>query len=104
MNATEQHCAGDEPATENTAKIPLTKGFFAVVDSADIEKLSQRPWYAHISRNGKYVYASCSGGRMHRIIMNPPPGMHVDHINGDTLDAAVHHFGEFANTNFRRTA
>ena len=44
-------------------------------------------WYAHECLPG-YIYAM-NGSRdmaVHRVIMNAPKGMDVDHINGDRLD------------------
>lgn len=56
----------------------------ALVDDGDFAIASQYTWsdsegYAKTRINGKTV-------ALHRLIMNPPAGMVVDHINGDTLD------------------
>ncbi len=62
--------------------IPLAGGSYAYVDAADYEWLSKYTWhvygggYAARYEKGKTVY-------MHRVIMNPPPGMVVDHIDGN---------------------
>ncbi len=62
--------------------IPLGDGFYAYVDAADYEWLSQWTWHACASgyafrfEKGKYVF-------MHRVIMKPPQGMVVDHIDGN---------------------
>ncbi len=69
-------------------EIPLTKGFVALVDDEDFERLSVHRWHMVTAyagrkvRNGDRVGATM----MHRELMSPPPGMVVDHINGDTLD------------------
>jgi hypothetical protein len=61
--------------------IPLADGFYAYVDAADYEWLSQYNWrifgggYAARHERGKMVF-------MHREIMKPPKGMVVDHIDG----------------------
>lgn len=68
-------------------KIPLTQGFFAIVDDEDFEWISQHKWFAFMGKGRPY--AGRGRGpmiRMHRAIVNPPAGMVVDHINGDTLD------------------
>lgn len=69
-------------------KIPLTQGKFAIVDADDYEKLSQYKW--HVSGKGDMLYACRTEGRrkikMHRQILNAPPGMHCDHINHNGLD------------------
>lgn len=73
-----------------TKRIPLTRGKFALVSDEDFDTLSQYNWLCY--RNG---YACRQGPRqgnnrtlilMHRVIMDAPDGLNVDHINGDTLD------------------
>jgi len=78
-----------EPPNDEIRYIALTKGKLATVDAADYEWLSQYKWcvtstpegrpYAYRKDKGKTVY-------MHREIMQPPPGMVVDHISGDSLN------------------
>lgn len=73
------------------AYVPLTRGFFAVIDAADIPLVSDRLWAA-IERGGK-VYAGRSVWRsgtnkcelMHRVIIGAGVGDLVDHRNGDGL-------------------
>lgn len=71
-------------------RIPLSQGKFAVVDKADYEHMMQYKWscvgkpplvYAHTrtTKFGSVLY-------MHRVIMNAPKGMQVDHIDGDCLN------------------
>ena len=77
-----------EPAAPDECKITLTKGLFATVDPEDHEWLNGFRWHATCSR-GRYYAATVIAGRsisMHRLIMNPPPDMWVDHKNGDRLD------------------
>jgi hypothetical protein len=69
-------------------EIKLTQGMVTKVDDTDYGWLSEMgKWqfdrYAYCTRvvNGKRKSI-----RMHRLIMNPPEGMVVDHINGDRLD------------------
>ncbi len=64
--------------------IPLTDGFYAYVDAADYEWLSGYTWwsasgYAARSEKGRTIF-------MHREIMQPPPGMIVDHVDGNRAD------------------
>ncbi len=62
--------------------IPLAEGLYAYVDAADYEWLSHWNW--HLCSGG---YAGrCDRGKMilmHRVIMQPLPGMVVDHIDGN---------------------
>ena len=72
-------------------RLPLSQGLEAIIDGGDAH-LSQFKW--HVASRGTSVYAANNrqtpeGWRpvyLHREIMQPPPGMVVDHINGDGLD------------------
>ena len=75
-------------------RIPLTKGRFAIVDPADYERLMKYNW--HLSQCPTSEYAvrwsrdPVTGRRvkirMHRRIIDIPPGLVCDHANGRTLD------------------
>lgn len=74
--------------------IPLTKGYFAIVDDEDYDMLV-RDYKWCISHSGKSdrkkAVARVHGGKgtlcsMHRVVANAPKGMDVDHINRNTLD------------------
>jgi hypothetical protein len=77
-------------------RIPLTQGEHAIIDDEDYPLISQFKW--HLDRRVKRVnvlYAKRQvtigkkkqrGQLMHRLIMKPPDGLFVDHINGDGLD------------------
>lgn len=75
-------------------EIELTKGFVALVDDVDAEKVAAFKW--HVSKPTRIVYASAYVPRtikgvykkmyLHRFIMNCPKGLVVDHINGNGLD------------------
>ena len=64
--------------------IPLTQGLVTLVDAEDYEALAAYTWYA----SHMYAVRRIDGKqvRMHRILLNAPGGMDVDHINGDKLD------------------
>lgn len=69
-------------------RIPLTKGYYAIVDDADYPALSRYKWQA--SERSRNVYASTDISRkkvyMHRMIMNPAKGLTIDHRDGNGLN------------------
>lgn len=70
-------------------EIPLTQGQVALVDDDNYDFLIQRKWCAHF--HGGHWYAQKSEGcnnivYMHRLIMNTPNGMDVDHIDHNGLN------------------
>ena len=75
-----------------TAFITLTKGLIATIDAADVPLIEEFNWYARVSRSTTYAQRSTriDGKRqvilMHRVIMDAPDGMQVDHISCDGLD------------------
>jgi len=75
-------------------EIPLTKGYVALVDDEDYPYLSQFKWCAKVEKYG-YVSAvrkakMVSGKSrllyMHRVIMDAPLGIDVDHRDGCALN------------------
>lgn len=76
----------------DVAFIPLTRGFVAIVDAADVPMVSGVNWCACPSRKTFYAHRTISFGGyqqkviLHRLLMNPPADMHIDHINGNGLD------------------
>lgn len=74
------------------AYIPLTRGYEAIIDAADVELVGMKNWYAlpapgtvyarrEVRRDGKKIRIP-----MHRVITQPPTGMEVDHIDGNGLN------------------
>lgn len=59
--------------------LPNCENFF--FDFADLSLVSQYNW--HIDAQG---YPKSNGMHLHRLLMNPPDGMVVDHIDGDKLN------------------
>jgi len=74
-----------EPPNDEIRYIDLTQARYAIVDAA---WLNQWKWCAARTGNLWYAYRKHQGKtvRMHQLIMNPPKGMVVDHINGNGLD------------------
>lgn len=76
--------------SDNTLLIPLTRGQFATIDTADAERITPFRW--HLNRGyarrwrckddppgANYVF-------MHRVVIDAPEAFLVDHINRNTLD------------------
>lgn len=76
-----------------TARLPLTGGYFAEVDIADLPVLEQFNWCAMVGARATYAgrCAISPDGkrttiRMHRFLTGAPFGLEVDHIDGDGLN------------------
>jgi hypothetical protein len=74
-------------------KIPLGEGRFTLVDPALFYQLNIFQWYADGKSEKIYAVRNIISAnensrtmRLHREIMNVPPGILVDHRNGNTLD------------------
>lgn len=75
-------------------EIMLTQGQKVLVDDEDYEELSQYKWGQLMSKLAKTTYARrgkrINGERvtilMHRVVMNAPEGMEVDHRDGNGLN------------------
>jgi hypothetical protein len=73
-------------------EIELTQAKFALVDDEDYEKLIKYKWYAYkgcstyYSGRNDYVYGKRKNILMHRVIMNEPINMLIDHIDGNGLN------------------
>lgn len=57
------------------------KGLRVILDDDDYEKFKDKSWHLLDGR-----YAANGHSYLHRLIMNAPKGMVVDHINHNTLD------------------
>jgi hypothetical protein len=73
-------------------KIELTRGQVALVDDCDYDLLSQKKWTAvQANRNFYAAHYYIDNGKMrsiymHRFLMNPLPGLLIDHIDGNPLN------------------
>lgn len=78
----------------DVAYVPLSRGYRAIIDAADVNIVAGRNWTAHVHPHRHGVYATgtktINGKRrtfyLHRLICPTGEGLQVDHINGDTLD------------------
>lgn len=73
-----------------TKEVHLSRGHIAIVDAADFQRVSQYKWTVMKTKHRFYAYHKIGSRRttelMHRFILSAPPGLQVDHINGDGLD------------------
>lgn len=81
-----------------TVAVKVGKRHLAIIDAEDLPVVSQYLWYPRIAKGGIRVYAYTQlrryeGGKLivtnihlHRLILNPPPGMDVDHKDRDGLN------------------
>ncbi len=70
-------------------EIPLSKGFFAVVDDEDYNRVSQFKWHAVVHRNLVYAFSHHYSGihvSMHSFIIGLKRGLEIDHIDGNGLN------------------
>ena len=73
---------------ETVSSIPLTQNACATVDTEDLGLLDEYRW--QLMAKNHLRYARRNDGKktvyMHRVIMNAPANMQIDHINGNGLD------------------
>lgn len=67
-------------------QVALTQGLCALVDDEDYEAIAQFKWCVLRTPTNIYAKRLNVGILMHRVIMAPPPGLVVDHVNFDGLD------------------
>lgn len=80
-------------------EIPLTKGYVALVDDEDFERVNAFKWTTYLRKrvDGSVIVYGYrltprdeNGSRrsiyLHRFILSAPDGVDVDHINGDGLN------------------
>jgi len=74
-------------------KIKLTREQYAIVDDENYRELNRYKWHARYDLHSASYYATRHKEQimvqMHRIILNAPRGIQVDHINHNTLDNRI---------------
>ena len=72
------------------ARLALSCGQYVIVDDDDLPLLTSHQWFAKPAHGGKFYAMRRAPGNvslyMHRVLMNAPAGVEVDHINRDPLD------------------
>lgn len=64
----------------------LSTGDVLLYDEEDADMVNGRKWYVFNPAPNSFYVQDCKGRSLHRILMNAPRGMCVDHINGNGLD------------------
>jgi len=79
-------------------EIPLTRGYVALVDDADFERVSQHKWHAqthyrgnkvsrvYVLRHVRRADGTWTTQLLHRFILEAESGLDVDHIDGNGLN------------------
>lgn len=72
-----------------TQEIPLTRGYVAVVDDEDYDRVKAFSW--HAKPHGLTVYARWKPRRgpgrfLHQLVLDTPPGYRTDHVDGNGLN------------------
>ena len=76
----------------NIAYVPLTKGYEAVIDAADVPLVDGWNWTANVRSHTVYAQRKDRSGPMprtvmlHRVIARTPEGLDTDHSDGDGLN------------------
>jgi hypothetical protein len=70
--------------------IKLNKGYETIVDDDTYEWASKLKWQVdggiYVGRRSTTINGKRPNVKLHRLIMNAPKGINIDHINGDRLD------------------
>lgn len=76
------------PLDPGTRLIAVKGGLFALVDACDYEMLSKYQWYARHTPTTCYAVTQLKGREtsMHRLIMDAPKGLIVDHIDHNGMN------------------
>lgn len=76
----------------DTREIALASGERTLVSEEDYDLVSSLKWFRHWTKTTNTSYARAYGGKdqkqicMHRLILQAPSGIYVDHINHNGLD------------------
>lgn len=68
-------------------ELPLTRGYIAKVSPEDYARVACLPWFALVTKGGVYAAYKPSYSKktilLHRLILDAPPGVLVDHVRRD---------------------
>lgn len=72
---------------KNICTVTTNNGVEFLIDKEDFPLVANHKW--HIQSGGNYVRSNYAHGKsvyLHRLLLQPESGMHIDHINGNKLD------------------
>ncbi len=73
--------------SNGTTIVELTRGQWCILDTEDWEKIKYIKWCAVFNKSTDSYYVNSNNNkRMHRLIVDCPDNLEVDHINHDTLN------------------
>lgn len=77
-----------DPVDPTISRVPLTRGYYALIDTVDAIAVGALPWSVHITQDGKtYARTTTQKVYLHRFILGvTDPRVKVDHQNGNGLD------------------
>lgn len=69
-------------------EIQLSRGYVAIVDDDDFERVGAFKWTFFPAGRSRYAYRKKDRKNLflHRFILDAPAGIEVDHVNSDGLD------------------
>jgi hypothetical protein len=75
----------------DVAYVTLNKKHVAVIDAADVDKISPYTWFANVTKRKdgtiRTVYAVAANSlSMHRLLLDAPSDSPVDHVSGVGID------------------
>lgn len=73
---------------QGVKQIPLTQGKFALIDDPDFQSVSEHKWFAVTDGWNWYAARKVKKQqqRLHNFLMEPPPGVRIDHRDGNGLN------------------
>ena len=90
FQGTEYEIDADTGAVRYPLRSRKHQGTYTLVDAEDLPRLARHPWCTTQHSGRLYARSSRPIGKrcilLHRFLTDAPDGMHVDHINGDSLD------------------
>ena len=69
-----------------TLKVKANCGYFFYIDVEDKKVIENDKWYVSKDKHGNLSVNNRKGDMLYRLILNPPKGLEIDHIDLDRLN------------------